>query len=807
MIRQLIDAIQVRMQREVLAQGRDAVQPTPAQKDSMLIFQLHSLRSPYRLLSRTIARISTTVGILAVVSFWAQPSLGWQFRDVTPTAPEQAESLEVEVLEPAPKSSTKAPPKQAPRELKLPPRKIVNVGEVLDTVEEVPTEPTLSDPTVTDDDSTSAQILTPDNASTPAAIAASEDVISPDVPVEIEAAAIDVNPIDAETRAALAAESRAQQRRMEKQVDPDDPYWTGKALAEQVKTQVQDEDPDSIRPMRFNNVLVGQTSLKEVVRRWGQPYKIVRGKNRDIVKYKTKIFRQVDLTIVNETVQEMLIHLHEPLDPAHTASELSISELRPVPIPDERGRVMGLAYPERGVMFSFRPNDPDTMVTKIHLEPINPEPFVLRALYDFDRNFEVDLQDIELALEMNPTYAKAFWARAEILEKVGRYQAALSAAEDATHFDGSNPLYKLTHARILAANGEVSRAEKIVDMILETAQAHPTHRAMASLIKGNIIADGSTPRYKEAMKHHLRAIDLAAPLANDPEFSNRRLAKHILVDAHLGVARNISQGKYQRQRQVVPKWLSRSRALVEELITRDQGDPALRLKVYKHVLASAADLENPDDPSRVLEDLVAEGRRQIETLGDPMGKSRLEWELGSALAEGVRLERLRGADRNALAFADDALVLLQQSAAERQATPEQRYTVGRLYFQIGSLYAVHRGDHAEAIEWYAKATPLLSQDVPVGVQAHPRIHGETFISMGVSYWKQGQKDRAIELTEQGAEILQHAVVEGLLPPETLSISYGNLASMHKQIGNGSDARAFAELANSLESTAGDTVTR
>ena len=790
------------------------MQPTPAQKDSMLI-NTNLLNQTHRIarsLRRRASQKATTLGVVAVVTLATQPSFGWQFRDVTPDQPKAAETLPIEKLEAAPKAIVESAP---PRELKLPPKKIVKVGEVIDTVEEVPVEPVLSDPTVADE-APSALILTPDNAGPPAAIAATEvEVISPEVPVVVESSVIetpvninpvDVNPIDAETRAALAAESRLSRKKIVENVDPKDPYWTGKALADQVAPQVQDEDPDSIRPMHFNNVLVGKTSLKEVVRRWGQPYKIVRGKNRDIIKYKTEIFRQVDLTIVNDTVQEMLIHLHEPLDPAHTASELSISELRPVPVPDEKGRVMGLAYPERGVLFSFRPNDPDTLVSKIHLEPINPEPFVLRALYDFNREFEVDLQDIELALEMNPTYAKAFWARAEILEKVGRYQAALSAAEDATHFDGTNPLYKLTHARILAANGEADRAEKIADAILETAQAHPTHRAMASLLKGNLIADGSTPRYKEAMKHHLRAIDLAAPLANDPAFADRRLAKHILVDAHLGVARNISQGKYQRQRTGVPKWLSRSRALVEELITRDQGDPALRLKVYKHVLASAADLENPDDPSRVLEDLIAEGRRQIEDTPDSMAKTRLEWDLGSALAEGVRLERLRGADRSALAIADDALVLLQQSAAERQATPEQRYTVGRLYFQIGSLYAVHRGDHAEAIEWYAKATPLLSQDVPVGVQAHPKIHGETFISMGVSYWKQGQKDRAIELTEQGAEVLQHAVVEGLLQPETLSISYGNLASMHKQIGNGSDARAFAELANSLEA-GGSTVTR
>lgn len=749
------------------------MQPTPAQNELTN--------------NRTFLRVLTSMGMFVALSFLATPSYGWQFRDITPAEPTEVEP-EPLVIQAAPKTT------EAPAPAAIFADTVNETVETLETVEEVPNEPTLSSPTIAN------PVVEPKKIATPAAIAA------PAVETTVTSGrAEDV--ADQATLDELAAESRAQHKRIVDSIDPDDPYWTGEALSKQVKPQIQDEDPDSIRPMRFNHVLVGKTSLAEVIRRWGQPFKIVRGKHRDIIKYRTKTFRQVDLTIADKKVREILIHLREPLDPAHTASELSIAELRPVPVPDEMGRVMGLAYPERGVMFSFRPDDPDTLVSKIHLEPINPEPFVLRAMYDFDRNFEINLQDIELALEMNPDYAKAFWARAEILEQVGRYQAALDAAEDATHFAPDNELYQLTQARLLAANGEPERSLKIVEEIMEKPEANPVYRAMASLQRGNLIANGPSPRYKEAMKHHLRAIDLAAPLANDRSFDARRLAKHILVDAHLSVARNISRGKYQRQRKVVPKWLSRSRALVEELVTRDQGDPALRLKVYQHVVASAADLENPDDPSRVLEDLIAEGRRLIEVSKDPMNKTRLEWELGSAIAEGVRLERLRGADRSALALADDALVLLQQSAAERQATPSQRYTVGRLYFQIGSLYAVHRGDHAEAIEWYAKATPLMTQDIPIGVQANPRVHGETFISMGVSYWKQGQRERAIELTEQGAEILQHAVVEGLLPPETLAISYGNLASMHKQLGNGSDARAFAELANSLESADSGTITR
>ena len=296
------------------------------------------------------------------------------------------------------------------------------------------------------------------------------------------------------------------------------------------------------------------------------------------------------------------------------------------------------------------------------------------------------------------------------------------------------------------------------------------------------------------MQHHLRAIDLAAPIANERQFAARRLAKQVLVDAHLAVARNISRGDYQRQNEVAPRWLSRGRALVEEYVKRDQGDPALRLKVHRYIMATAADLYNMDDPARIINDMVAEGRRLIDEASDPLNASRLEWELGHALAEAVRLQRSRGAYDEAIELADEALVLMQHSAKKRQSTAMQKLVVGRLYFHVGSLQAVHQKNHEEAIEWYEKAQSLLMKDVPTSVFANPQVFGEYFISMGVSYWSQHKQERAIELTEFGTDIIQQAVSDGILPKATLAIPYGNLASMHHQAGHDSDARAFAELA-------------
>ena len=71
--------------------------------------------------------------------------------------------------------------------------------------------------------------------------------------------------------------------------------------------------------------------------------------------------------------------------------------------------------------------------------------------------------------------------------------------------------------------------------------------------------------------------------------------------------------------------------------------------------------------------------------------------------------------------------------------------------------------------------------------------GDLFVSMGVSYWQVGKKEKAVELTQAGAELIQQAVQVGALELDALAVPYGNLASMHKQLGNGGRAEHFAQM--------------
>jgi len=566
---------------------------------------------------------------------------------------------------------------------------------------------------------------------------------------------------------------------------------------------IPDDDPensDPIRPMRFNGLLVGTSTADRMVEAWGEPFRSLGGDGHRTAKYRIEPFRQIDVSLVDGIVESILIYLAEPLDAAHCVSQLRISDLRAVPIPTNDGGILGLVFPERGVVFSNVHDDPESTVGKIQLEMPNAESFALRAEYDFENRFESDLSDIDQALAMDPEYGRAHHVKARILAAVGRYHDALEAANRASNLESDNDLYLLTEAELLGLNGNYESAVRLVKGVLEIADLKTAARALGELLLGDLIAKGPTPRYKESLQHHLRAIELAAPFANDMNFEDRRRAKQILLQAHLGIARDISRGQFQRQQEVVPKWIRRADALAEEMIRRDQADPFLRLKVRYTEIATLADFGSADDPTDLINDARAVGHRLIDQADDPLDLSRLKWELGVVLAEAIHVQRLRGDLAGAMKLTDEALLLLKESALRRQSTPEQKHTVGRLYFHVGSLNAVQDKDHKTAVIWYKKAQPLLMGDLPVRILASPGNHGEAFVSMGVSYWNLKQREKAIDLTEGGADILQQAVVDGILAPDALTIPYRNLASMHKLSGNEDDARAFLALAAALKTT-------
>ena len=76
--------------------------------------------------------------------------------------------------------------------------------------------------------------------------------------------------------------------------------------------------------------------------------------------------------------------------------------------------------------------------------------------------------------------------------------------------------------------------------------------------------------------------------------------------------------------------------------------------------------------------------------------------------------------------------------------------------------------------------------------------GETFVSMGVSYWETKQRDKALELTQHGIALMEEAVKQGTLERSALIVPYNNVSAMHRNLGSSGKADQYQELAAKLK---------
>ncbi|MBC7352992.1 MAG: hypothetical protein H5U08_11590, partial [Thermogutta sp.] len=99
---------------------------------------------------------------------------------------------------------------------------------------------------------------------------------------------------------------------------------------------------------------------------------------------------------------------------------------------------------------------------------------------------------------------------------------------------------------------------------------------------------------------------------------------------------------------------------------------------------------------------------------------------------------------------------------------------------------------AEATPYYDKALEHLEAAAGQLDETTTGRLGETYVSMGVSYWETGQKDRAVQLTEKGVQLMEKAVAARRLPESALTVPHSNLKTMRE----GLSRTARAESASS-----------
>ena len=127
-------------------------------------------------------------------------------------------------------------------------------------------------------------------------------------------------------------------------------------------------------------------------------------------------FHRVEASCTDGKVTSIIIRFDKAFPASIVAKQLDLTKVQPVFIANEMGEILGQAYPERGVLFSFAPSDtpgkPSLKVSHMILEALNAEPFVLRAETTLDTRPDLSLHDLDQALQLQAGNARARWLAA-----------------------------------------------------------------------------------------------------------------------------------------------------------------------------------------------------------------------------------------------------------------------------------------------------------------------------------------------------------------------------------------------------------
>lgn len=561
--------------------------------------------------------------------------------------------------------------------------------------------------------------------------------------------------------------------------------------------------PADIEATGIQGVTPGVTTREDVEKTWGAP-KESRGKGNTLMQlYSVGPFPRVEVSYANNKVASIIVRFEHGFPASQVAEQLDLIKVQPVLVSNELGEVMGQAYPERGVVFSFEaaknPAKALKKVTHIILEPIAAEPFVLRAETNLDTRPEFSLHDLNEALKLQPGTTRAHWLRSRALTALGQYEKAAEAASLAVRLEPKNARYLVTKAETLAKVGRASAAIPDAEQAVSLSQQRQHVRARALCVLGDLKSIERPADFKQAMQYHLEAIKTADALTSSPHPAVRLMAKEVLLDGHLGAVRDIAWGAWQEKDRQVEKWLAKTVLLADDLIKTEEGTDDYRFRVCTRALSAYVALQGRLDPAHWARDAVRSGENLINAAPETARKSELRWQLALALYDALQVCQMRSDHDSALKYGQLAISYMEKSNRQRQSATNT-YLMGRLYFRVGAVNAIQRDDHSAAVALFEKAVPLLGKSPPAESLNDLGRLGDTFVSMGVSYWKTGHREKAIALTQHGTHLMEEAVKQGHYDQSLLAVPYKNLAAMNREMGDSEKATRMDEMAEKIKAT-------
>lgn len=563
----------------------------------------------------------------------------------------------------------------------------------------------------------------------------------------------------------------------------------------------------TLESVTFHGITPGISTRSEVLTDWSPPANA--DTSSATLNFQFDGLKSVDVKFAGEIVNSIAITLDKPAPMSEMITSMQLEGVRPVVISDDAQTRFRQVFPERGVVLTLNEaagmvvatddesNAVEQQVSEVLLETINSKSFLLRAKESAKKSLTESIADLEqvVTLERNSADAKYLLSCHNLA--IGKAVTAERHAAEAVEIDPTNAKYRLQWAKCLGDLARYDRAVAEARKVLELPNVESLTRAAALEEMGQLAALGSAEVSDRSIQLHSKAIEIADKLANSEDSERRHQAQCVLIDAHLAIAAQIAQGNFQDKNQAVPQWIERASALTEALIDEDARFLPRRLQVAVSALAAATNLDKPINPKLWVEEAENTVKELLAETNDQLIESQYDWELGLAYLHAADIEHLRSDAASAKKFGKLAEGKLSVLSGQRDELPDTGYTMGRLYFQIGAVYAVHEEDHTAACKWYDQAVDLLLNPVPVTTLAVPQQHGDALVSMGVSYWRTSDRERAVELTLAGVELIEEAVDAGLLASPALSIPYENLSAMYQALGKTEPAARYQLLARKV----------
>ena len=565
--------------------------------------------------------------------------------------------------------------------------------------------------------------------------------------------------------------------------------------------------PTKIRRSSFRQVLPGKSSKQDLISKWGEPAATAATDAGEVLLYNVNPFARVDVLVENETVEIIRIKLARQELPARLVERLRVGSVEPVDLIDEEtGDILGISYPEKGLMLLLadtvvddKPNAPQ-FATHIVIGRLDAEAFALRAESHPPLAYQKRLDDLASCLEIDSDYSYAHYLAAEVYLALGQSNKALKASQIALEIEPNNSAYRLRLAHAYFAQGDYDKSVLETRRVLDAEKKNSVVKASALHTMGQLASLGEAKISDKAIAFHTLAINIADGFATHKDDKDRITAKRVLIEAHLAIANEVARRHYERKTEVVAQWIGRASSLAEDMIENEQGSKELRLIVARDALAALAKLKLSKDPQPWIDEALQASASLRDATEDELTIARVDWLVGEVYQNALQVEHNRGKPDSAIDYGKLAIDYLTDGAVVGDIRPAVEQMVGELYFQIGAVNAVHNEDHQEAIDWYERAYPLLTAETPQSKLYVPRSQGEALVSMAVSFWNQGNKLHAIELTVAGSALMEEAVHAGVLAENSLAVPYGNLATMHRKLGEKAKADEYTKLASLARDT-------